>query len=108
MIVVDCSTIDHSSLTYLHYLEGGGVEAVGLFHDHLPCLLKDVVPDVLLFGGKIVLDPSHVGPLALPRWHTQRTRCQVPTHSSVHTRKVTLILWSGEVYSISNVHVGIK
>ena len=49
----------------LQYFEWGGVEPVGLFHHHLVSLAKDIVPDVLLVGGQVVLDASGVAPLVL-------------------------------------------
>ena len=77
-------TVQAAFLTYLHYLQGSRVQSICLFHDHLLSLIKDVVSDILLVGGEIVLESSHVCPLVLPRWHLKRAGCQVPgqTHTT--------------------------
>ena len=49
-------------------------------------LAKDVVPDILLVCGQLVLDALGVAPLVLPRGHRNGTGRQTPgrTHISIH------------------------
>ena len=43
------------NVAYLHDLQGSWVEAISQFHDFLLCLVKDVLPHVVVVTGEVEL-----------------------------------------------------